>query len=287
MSDSSSPDEIYRPLPRRRLSYVALRIHYWCQLAGVLEHLRKQWAQFVQLQTVIGKDLNRRDDEYLKECEAGGLPVPPPGPVTSPEPWIGEWEPPLLFQYGLLVAIHDGCIQEVRQAWAGTVEPIVCETAGFNLISKARVFLPKYYGQLDDLHPNVVEQTLEAVSNDLVEQGLVSADKLSEIDATIEAIEHAAGDGDKPRPADSAAQPSLTKEAAAVLLYLNDRFPILLTLDDIETGADLSRATAQKATRELIAVHYAHRPSGPNKGIAITNAGRSVAAKLITKSAQT
>lgn len=80
--------------------------------------------------------------------------------------------------------------------------------------------------------------------------------------------------------------PVLTKEAASVMCFLAQRHPVVSTLDDIESGANLSRATAHKASDELIVVHYARRPHGPKKGIAATSAGIAVA-KLISKLEQT
>jgi hypothetical protein len=76
--------------------------------------------------------------------------------------------------------------------------------------------------------------------------------------------------------------PVLTKEAASVLMYLASRQRVLATIDDIEAGADLSRATANKSVTELVRVGYADRPHGPNKGVAATDEGLAVAAKLST-----
>lgn len=85
------------------------------------------------------------------------------------------------------------------------------------------------------------------------------------------------------RIVDSGNEPSLTKEAAAILHFLAERHPVQQSLDDIETGADVSRATASKASREVVAAGYAERPNGPNKGLGLTAAGKAVATKLSTK----
>ena len=72
----------------------------------------------------------------------------------------------------------------------------------------------------------------------------------------------------------------------AVLGYLIRRHPVLSTLDDITSGANLARSTAQKACDELIEKKYAIRPDGPNKGIMATTTGLAIADKLGTNSAQ-
>lgn len=79
----------------------------------------------------------------------------------------------------------------------------------------------------------------------------------------------------------------LTKEAAEVLQLLAET-PVAISLEVIMNGTDLchAKSTAKKAVDELIAAGYAIRPHGPNKGVAASNAGLSVAAKLGTKSAQ-
>lgn len=76
----------------------------------------------------------------------------------------------------------------------------------------------------------------------------------------------------------------LTKEATSTLIYLSKSHPTLATLDDIEAGAAISRATAKQAIDELKGLGYAERPKGPNKGAAATLTGLSVANKLSTKS---
>ncbi len=73
---------------------------------------------------------------------------------------------------------------------------------------------------------------------------------------------------------------TLTKEAASVLSFLSDRAPVLATLDDIETGVTLSRATAEKCVKQLCAANYVNRPHGPKKGVAATPTGLAIADKL-------
>jgi hypothetical protein len=75
--------------------------------------------------------------------------------------------------------------------------------------------------------------------------------------------------------------PALDQHTARVLCYLALKHPVLCTLDNIESGADLSRATAHKAVTYLIEIGYALRPSGSRKGCTLSEHGRAVAALLI------
>ena len=78
----------------------------------------------------------------------------------------------------------------------------------------------------------------------------------------------------------------LTKEAAGVLRCLVGH-AVLLSLDDIEVAAGLSRATAAKAVNELISNGYANRPEGPRKGVGATPEGRLAANLISTNLVQT
>jgi DNA-binding MarR family transcriptional regulator len=77
------------------------------------------------------------------------------------------------------------------------------------------------------------------------------------------------------------ADPAMTKESAIVLSFLIEKNPVLSTLDDVENGAHLARATAQKVIQELIDAGLASRPHGPKKGVSATAAGLALKTKLV------
>jgi DNA-binding MarR family transcriptional regulator len=82
------------------------------------------------------------------------------------------------------------------------------------------------------------------------------------------------GAGDESQPA------GLDRNNVAVLYCLSNREPTLQTLDDIVVSAKVSRDTASKALKELIADGLACRPKGERKGATVTDKGRTMAEQI-------
>lgn len=81
--------------------------------------------------------------------------------------------------------------------------------------------------------------------------------------------------------ADDESQPAgLDRNNVAVLFCLSNREPALQTLDDIVVSAKVSRDTASKALKELIADGLACRPKGERKGATVTDKGRTMAEQI-------
>ena len=79
---------------------------------------------------------------------------------------------------------------------------------------------------------------------------------------------------------DESQSAGLDRNNIAVLFCLSNREPALQTLDDIVVSAKVSRDTASKALKELIADGLACRPKGERKGATVTGKGRTMAAQI-------
>ena len=138
----------------------------------------------------------------------------------------------------------------------------------------------QFYLAADALDPEKRGALIHGQRRCLQHLGRAAGSILKSATGAVEDSPEAARHGEQESLLDADTQP-LTKAQVAALLYMQDQFPALCTLDDFDsaTPTSLSRRTATTVCKALIAAGYAQRPR-ERQGITLTKEGQRIAAKL-------